>query len=114
MQDRRGFNTDLRSAIRFCARHPLMSLTVVLDARGRHWRQRGGLLGAERYLPQDVADSGRRPVRPDPVQERRRVHLSRGPCAQGRAGADGGHRGRPNVDDARFGSGGGADRASAL
>ena len=30
MQDRRGFRTDLRSAIRFCARHPLMSLTVVL------------------------------------------------------------------------------------
>ena len=30
MQDRRGFRTDLRSAIRFCSRHPLMSLTVVL------------------------------------------------------------------------------------
>ena len=30
MQDRRGFRTDLRSAIRFCTRRPLMSLTVVL------------------------------------------------------------------------------------
>ena len=30
MQDRRGLGTDLRAATRFCWRHPLLSLTVVL------------------------------------------------------------------------------------
>ena len=30
MQDRHGLGTDLRAAVRFCWRHPLLSLTVVL------------------------------------------------------------------------------------
>ena len=30
MQDRHGLGTDLRAATRFCWRHPLLSLTVVL------------------------------------------------------------------------------------
>ena len=93
MQDRRGFRTDLRSAIRFCARRPLMSLTVVLTLAVGIGVNAAVFSGTERYLPQDVADSGRSTGSSNPVQERRRVHLSRVPGAQGRAGADGGHRG---------------------
>ena len=83
MQDRHGLGTDLRAATRFCWRHPLLSLTVVLTLAVGVGVNTAVFSVLNATYFKTAADCQRRPLRVHRPEGRWLLHLSRirGPCA---------------------------------